>query len=42
MGESTPNTEAVKEAALSKLREAVKVSHPDFTEAQIDKYISAR
>jgi hypothetical protein len=42
MGESTPNTEAVQEAAIGKLREAVKVSHPNFTEAQIDKYIAAR
>ena len=42
MGESTPNTEAVQVAALGKLHEAVKVSHPDFTEAQIDKYITAR
>ena len=42
MGESTPSTEAVKEAAIGKLREAVKVSHPNFTEAQIDKYIAAR
>ena len=42
MGESTPSTEAVKEAAIGKLREAVKASHPDFTEAQVDKYIAAR